>query len=162
MQEPTSTPNELGPYLSSAFICEKVLQERDGVTSAIRIIDRLTHTIPGSNVDVMDPFPYQFSLLLGFKSGEALGNYQVSIQPIKPESDAKMPPANYTVNFEAPADRGVGICAIMQITFDVPGLWWFDVYLTELSGLKRIRRVTRIPFRIVYLPQQGQTSVLPG
>lgn len=162
MQETTSTPNELGPYLSSAIICEKVLQERDGVTSAIRIIDRLTHTIPGSNIDVMDPFSYQFFLLLGFKSGEALGNYQISIQPIKPEGDVKIPAANYTVNFEPPADRGAGICAVMQITFDVPGLWWFDIYLTELSGPKRIRRVTRVPLRIVYLPQQGQTNVLPG
>lgn len=162
MQEPTSTPNELGPYLNSAFICEKVLQERDGVMSAIRMIDRLTHAIPGGNVDVMAPFPYQFNLLLGFKSGEALGNYQVSIQPIKPEGEEKMQPATYTVNFEAPADRGVGICALMQVQFDVPGLWWFDIYLTELSGLKRIRRVTRIPLRIIYLPQQAQTNALPG
>lgn len=162
MQETTTTPDELGPYRNSALICEKVLQERDGVTSAIRIIDRLTHTIPGTNVDVMDPFPYQFNLLLGFKSGEALDNYQVTIQPIKPEGDQKVPPANYTVNFEAPADRGVGICAIMQIQFDVPGLWWFDIYLTELSGHKRIRRVTRIPFRIVYLPQQVRMSAAPG
>jgi hypothetical protein len=162
MGEKTSTPDELGPYLNSALICEKVLQERDGVTSAIRIIDRLTHTTPGGNVDVMDPFPYQFYMLLGFKSGEALGNYQVSIQPIKPEGTEKVPPAIYTVNFEAPADRGVGICAVMQVQFDVPGLWWFDIYLTELTGLKRIRRVTRIPLRIIYLPQQMQMSALPG
>jgi hypothetical protein len=158
MQEKTSTPDELGPYLNAAFICERVLQERDGVMSAIRIIDRLTHTIPGANVDVMDPFPYEFTLFLGFKSGEALGNYQISIQPFKPEANEKMSAAIYTVNFEAPADRGVGICANMQIQFDVPGLWWFDIYLTELSGLKRIRRVTRIPFRIVYLPQPVRTS----
>lgn len=67
MQETTSTPNELRPYLSSAFIYEKVLQERDGVMSAIRIIDRLTHTIPGTKPEAMDPFQYQFNLLLGFK-----------------------------------------------------------------------------------------------
>lgn len=162
MQETTSTPEELGPYLNSALICEKVLQERDGVLSAIRIIDRLTHTTPGANLDVMDPFPYQFYLLLGFKSGEALGNYQVSIHPVKPEGTEKVPPANYSVNFEGPADRGVGICAVMQVQFNVPGLWWFDIYLAELTGLKRIRRVTRIPLRIVYLPQQPQMSVLPG
>ena len=162
MGEKTSTPDELGPYLNMAFICERVLQERDGVISAIRIIDRLTHAIPGGDVDVMAPFPYQFTLLLGFKSGEALGNYQISIQPIRPEGNEKMAAAVYTVNFETPADRGVGICANMQIQFDVPGLWWFDVYLTELSGLKLIRRVTRIPLRIVYLPQSAQTSALPG
>lgn len=161
MGEKISTPEELGPYLNAAFICEKVLQERDGVVSAIRIIDRLTHTVPGTDADVMDPFPYQFTLLLGFKSGEALGNYQISIQPIRPEGNVKMAAALYTVNFEAPADRGVGICANMQIQFDAPGLWWFDIYLTELSGLKRTRRATRIPLRIIYLPQSVRTSALP-
>lgn len=153
MPEKTSTPDELGPYLSAAFICEKVLREPDGVISAIRIIDRLTHAVPGP--DVMEPFHYRLSLVIAFKSGEALGNYQVSIQPIKPDSNEKLPPAVYPVNFEMPADRGVGICADVQIVFDVPGLWWFDIYL---SGQDKVRRVTRIPFRIVYLPQPVQTS----
>lgn len=157
MPETKNTPDELGPYLNAAFICEKVLQERDGVMSAIRIIDRLTHTIPGANMDVMDPFPYQIALVVTFKSGEALGNYQISIRPTKPDNQ-KMGPASYTVNFESPPDRGVGICANMQIVFDVPGLWWFDIYLTELAGQKTVRRVTRIPMRIIYLPQQVQTS----
>jgi hypothetical protein len=153
MPEKTSTPDEFGPYLSAAFICEKVLREQDGVMSAIRIIDRLTRAVPGP--DVMEPFPYQFALVLSFKSGEALGNYQVSIQPIKPGTGEKLTPAVYTVNFEMPADRGVALCADMQIVFDVPDLWWFDIYL---SGQDKVRRVTRIPFRIVYLPQPVRTS----
>lgn len=154
MPELKRTPDELGPYLNAALICEKILREQDGVISTVRIIDRLTHTVPGS--DVMEPFAYRLFLLLVFKSGEALGNYQVSIQPIKPETNEKMPPVVYPVNFESPGDRGVGICADMQILFDVPGLWWFDVYL---SGQGQMRRVTRIPFRIIYLPQPVQKSV---
>lgn len=153
MPEQISTPDELGPYLSAAFICEKVLREQDGVMSAIRIIDRLTHAPPGP--DVMEPFPFQFALVLSFKSGEALGTYQLSIQPIKPGTNEKMPAAVYPVNFEMPADRGVAMCAAMQIVFDVPGLWWFDIYL---SGEGKVRRVTRVPFRIIYLPQQVKTS----
>jgi len=153
MPETTSTPDELGPYLTAAIICEKVLREQDGVVSAIRIIDRLTHAVPGP--DVMEPFPYQFAMILSFKSGEALGNYQVSIQPIKPSTGEKLPAAVYSVNFEAPADRGAGICAEMQIVFDVAGLWWFDIFL---SGEGKVRRVTRVPFRIIYLPQPVKTS----
>ena len=34
-----------GPFLQSALICEKVLQEQDGVLSAIRIIDRIYFVI---------------------------------------------------------------------------------------------------------------------
>jgi hypothetical protein len=153
MPEQISTPDELGPYLSAAFICEKVLREQDGVMSAIRIIDRLTRAVPGP--DMMEPFHYQFALVLSFKSGEALGTYQLSIQPIKPGTSEKLPAAVYTVNFETPADRGVAMCADMQIVFDVPGLWWFDIFL---SGEGRVRRFTRVPFRIIYLPQPVQTS----
>jgi hypothetical protein len=154
MPEETRTPDDLGPYLTAAFICEKILREQDGVISAIRIIDRVTHSVAGP--DVMEPFPYRIALVLMLKSGEALGNYQISIQPIKPETNEKLPAVVYPVNFESPADRGVGICADMQIVFDVPGLWWFDIYL---SGQGKVRRVTRIPFRIIYLPQPVQRSV---
>jgi hypothetical protein len=154
MPNETHTPDELGLYLNAAVICEKILREQDGVISAIRIIDRVTHAVAGP--DVMEPFPYRLALVLNFKSGEALGNYQISIQPIKPDTNEKLPAASYTVKFEAPADRGVGIAADMEIVFDVPGLWWFDIYL---SGQGKVRRVTRIPFRIIYLPQPVKTSV---
>jgi hypothetical protein len=37
-----------GPYLAAAFLCEKVLQEKDEAVSIIRIIDRVTLTVPAS------------------------------------------------------------------------------------------------------------------
>jgi hypothetical protein len=36
-----------GPYIGAAFLCEKILQEKDGVLSAIRIVDRITHSAVG-------------------------------------------------------------------------------------------------------------------
>jgi hypothetical protein len=152
MQEVTGTPEDLGPYLNAAFICEKALREQDGVVSAIRMVDRITRVGPN---EVMDPFEYHFVLLLNFKSGQALGTYKISIQPIKPGTNEKLPAAVYSVNFEPPEDRGVGLCADMRVEFDVQGLWWFDIYL---SGERRERRVSRIPFRIIYLPQPEQKS----
>ena len=32
---------DYGPYLIAALICQKVLEEKDGVLSAVRIVDRL-------------------------------------------------------------------------------------------------------------------------
>ena len=43
----TNIPFDQGPYLSAALLCEKVLEEKDGVKSAIRIIDRVTRTVTG-------------------------------------------------------------------------------------------------------------------
>ena len=37
-----------GPYLHAAHFCEKLLTEKDGVLSAIRIIDRITVTASGA------------------------------------------------------------------------------------------------------------------
>ena len=37
-----------GPYLNAAFLCEKILEEKSGVLSAIRIIDRVTYTYKAS------------------------------------------------------------------------------------------------------------------
>jgi len=37
--------NVPGPYVSTAVFCEKALQEVDGVTSLIRVIDRISMTI---------------------------------------------------------------------------------------------------------------------
>ena len=31
-----------GPFITCACLCEKVLQEKDGILSAVRIIDRMT------------------------------------------------------------------------------------------------------------------------
>ena len=37
-----------GPYLAAAVLCEKVLQEKDGVLSAIRLVDRFIITASGT------------------------------------------------------------------------------------------------------------------
>jgi len=45
-----------GPYLQAALLCERVMQEKDGVLSVIRIIDRVIHTAMGPETpDTMGP-----------------------------------------------------------------------------------------------------------
>ena len=140
---------ELGPYLQAALICETVIEDKNGVLSAIKIIDRITRTAHGPDPPaVMDPFEYEFFILLVLKSGENPGVFRIKVQPIKPTNEA-MPPVTYTMHLEAPADRGMNIIGRTRLRFDVPGLWWFDVLLNE-------RRITRMPLRIIYLPQQVQ------
>lgn len=69
---------EQGPYLSAAVICEKVLEETNGVKSAIRMIDRITRTEIGPNPPPdMIPFEYNLCLLVKFKAGRARGVHSV-------------------------------------------------------------------------------------
>ena len=154
MSEEVKTPSDFGPYLTAALICERVLLEQNGMPSVIRIIDRVTHSVAGRNTpETMEPFTYQISLFIAFKSGEALGVHRLSIEPIKP-SNERVSALIYTVNFEGPSDHGINVVGDIKVVFDEVGLWWFDLWLSPpSSSATDRRRVTRIPFRVVYMPQ---------
>lgn len=140
---------ELGPYLSAALICETVIEDKSGTLSVIRIVDRVIRTSVGPNPPkIMEPFEYEFFIVVMLKTGENQGTFRVSVQAVKPTNE-HLPPFTYTVNLESPGDRGANVVGRVRIPFDVDGLWWFDVSLNDC-------RVTRIPFRVIYLPQQLQ------
>ena len=104
---------EQGPYLQMAVFCEKVLHERDGVLSAIRIIDRMNRTAAGPNPpDVMPPFDYQLTALITLKSGRARGSVYVEIEPEMP-SGIKRPRAGMTAQMEG-NERGQNLIMNMQ------------------------------------------------
>ena len=140
---------ENGPFLSAAMFCEKVLQEVDGVKSAIRIVDRITFQAQGTQPpDEMPPFNFQTNLLLQFKSGAARGASQLEIRMVKPSLDSNSILAQ-TIMFEGEDDRGVGVICNMNLKIDEPGVYWF--YIT-LDGTT----VTRLPLRVIYIKQIRQ------
>lgn len=142
----TERPFESGPFLQTACLCEKVLEERDGVKSAIRIIDRLTHTVLApAPPEEMEPFDYTMTLLVKLKAGAARGTFPLTIRLSKPSGESPPPIAN-DLYFEGEDDRGVDVAATMTITFTQPGLYWFDISLADV-------RLTRIPFRLIYSRQ---------
>lgn len=151
----TRRPSEEGPFLSAALLCEKVLEERDGVKSAVRIIDRVTRTVIGpSPPEEMEPFDWEGTLLIKLKSGWARGSYPLQVNLIKPSGESPVP-LQHTVYFEGEEDRGVDIIGKMVIKFDQVGIYWFKIYL---SG----ELLTQIPLRIIYMPQVRQIPYPPG
>jgi Family of unknown function (DUF6941) len=144
-----------GPYLTAALLCEKVLQEKDGILSAIRIVDRIIATAQGSQPpEQMPPVPVNITALLMLKSGEARGSYTVKIQPVAP-SGFKSPEVSWPIYLEG-EDRGANI--VLQIVFQAKeeGLYWFEVSFKD-------ELLTRIPLRVVYqrlaIGQTGGTPV---
>lgn len=126
------------PYLSAAVFCEKVLQERDGVMSAIRIVDRFQFS--GTEKE-MAPKTLNATLLLIFKSGFFRGKLSIKLSPKSP-SGKQLPELEFPALFEGD-DRGVGIVAAMGFVAQEEGLYWFDVLLQE-------QLITRIPLRVLY------------
>lgn len=139
-----------GPYLSAALLCEKVLVEQDGVKSAIRIIDRITRTVAAPTPpQEMEPFEYALTLLLILKAGWARGAFPLQITLIKPSGESPAP-FQQTIYFEGEEDRGVDVMVNLRIMLDLAGIYWLEIRLSD-------QPLTRVPFRVIYLPQVTQT-----
>src|SRR5438105_2728031 len=139
------------PYVQLAALCERVIEDKEGVLSLIRVIDRIIVQAaqlggqPGTGPPaVMPAVPIQMWLVVAFKSGPARGTRRVGI--------ALRSPAGMKIGNDISApiflegdDRGHNLA--LQVNFTAPeeGLYWFDVAVDD-------RLVTRVPLRVVYQP----------
>lgn len=144
-----------GPYLVAAFFCEKVLQEKDGVLSFIRVVDRWNIVGP---TQTMQPTVIQATLVALFKSGILRASAQLTLTPISPSGE-RMPTVSFPVLFEGDDERGGGVALPMAFPVQEPGLYWFEVALATQGGPAEVR--TYIPMRIVYL-QTGSMMQQPN
>lgn len=146
-----------GPYLMHAVVCERVLQEADGVLSLIRIIDRMSlnrqvtgltgATEPAPPLQAPAAFPLTFAISL--RSGGFQGSLPLRVT-VKTPSGFKWPEFQVSVFFEGD-DRGANVLLPMQFPLQDEGLHWFVV---ELGG----ELLTRVPLRVI---NQTATQTLP-
>jgi len=131
-----------GPYLITAALCEKVLQEKDDVVSLIRIVDRIVITVNAlGSPEKMPPLPINLIAFICLKSGGARGRHTIKWRTETP-SGINLPEQLLPVLFEG-EDRGVNLFLNLNLVADQEGLYWFDVLLEN-------QMLTRIPLRIVY------------
>jgi hypothetical protein len=155
------SPSEQGPYLLAAVICERVIEEKDGVKSIFRIVDRLTNRAVGPDPpDKMPSFIRELTLFVSLKPGEARGPHQLGFRMVPPPSDEPAPSTSFPItsvpiHFEGPEDRGIDVGINMPLAFQIAGLYWFEIYLDQSL-------LTRIPFRVIYLAQRIGPERSPG
>jgi hypothetical protein len=137
-----------GPYVATAVFCERVLTERDGVPSLIRVVDRFTLAVPPGQ----KPPPFQVFASIILKAGFMRGRYTLTIKH-RPPSGNIAPDLVVPVLFEG-EDRGVGINAQMNFAALEEGLHWFDLVLEGQT-------LTSMPLRVIHLPAQMQASTSP-
>jgi hypothetical protein len=142
-----------GPYVAGAFICEKTLQEADGVLSFIRVIDRVGVQVQGAPGFVPDHMPdgrLRVVFVVMLKSGDARGRIPVSVLIEQPDG-ATLEPRTVDVTFEG-EDRGINLVLNIE-TEAIEGLYWFTV---TADG----RELTRSPLRVIYqrMPTVGPVS----
>ena len=140
-----------GPFLQMAVFCERVLHEKDDVLSAIRIIDRFTHTVSSAEV-IMPPLKLEFSMLISFKSGDAKGKSELKIRPNAP-SGKELPGFSGPILFEG-GERGANIIIKLGFEAKEEGVYWFDVILDE-------KLITRMSLQVVYQKMQITSTTAP-
>jgi hypothetical protein len=137
-----------GPFINAAFFCEKVIEDKEGVLSAIRIVDRVINTAVGLDTPTaMPPMPVALTLVITLKSGAAKGRLDVRIAVERPSGLQSDLASALSVVLEGD-DRGANLVMNLALTMTEEGLYWFDVYVEETLA-------TRVPLRIVYQRQQA-------
>lgn len=153
------TGTDTGPHLLACVLCEKVIEDKEGVLSLIRIVDQITHSAIGPEPpEDMPPFILDhLKLVLMLKAGKAKGRFKVKIRPEDP-SGVQLPVVETTVQLEG-GHGGVNIIAPLAVPIAMEGLYWFDVFFAAGKGDKTADRLlTRLPLKIEYQPQKTPGS----
>ncbi|MBX3278530.1 MAG: hypothetical protein KF868_11065 [Acidobacteria bacterium] len=131
-----------GPYLAVAALCERVLEEKDGVQSLIRMVDRFTVSASGPQAPQRMPKGQVNAFLyLSFKSGFAKGKYEVSISLTNPAGRDKSITA--IPLFLEGDDRGAAVVVQLGLDIEEEGLYWINISLQD-------ELMTRVPVRLIY------------
>lgn len=144
-----------GPYLAAAFFCDRVLQERDGVLTFVRAVDRWN--VIGTS-QTMNPTSVQTTLVLLFRSGIFRGSARITVTPVTPAGE-RMQPIATPVLFEGDDDRGVGTVLPLSFPVKEPGVYWFEISLAIQGAEPEVK--THVPMRIVYLQTGPVAPLLP-
>jgi hypothetical protein len=132
-----------GPYLQAAFLCERLLQETDGVYTAIRIVDQITARAtdePSQPSSLL--VPINLTLFLAFKTGGAHGTFDLTVVLEQPSGPSLAQRFTQPILFEGGENRGHTIIMPIAMSAVEEGLYWFDVYLGD-------RLVTRVPLQVL-------------
>ncbi len=139
---PSPAPPQLGPYLKAALFCDQVIEGKDGVLSLIRVVDRLTTVAsgPGAPKD-MTPVTHPLLAVIMLSSGSARGPEEVRLEMERPDGQRKDVWTG-TVHMEG-EDKGQNLVLNFPTTFELAGLYWFNLYMGD-------HLLTKMPFRLMY------------
>jgi hypothetical protein len=129
--------------LNAALICERVLEERDGTLSIIRIAERLAVDVTRLPSEGNEPFVHVPGVLvLVFKrDSEAATEHRIHVRGTDPSGREIL---NVAAPLRIAAGAGRGADLIIRLSFPVSseGLHWVDVAADE-------HLLTRVPIEVV-------------
>jgi hypothetical protein len=144
-----------GLYVS-AFFCQSTIREQEtNILSAMRITDAYTVS-PFSIDSKLVFFPIEPRLVVTFKS-ESPMSFRVDVVGKLPDG-RDMPLHNAPNGKTGGGAAGYTLTVTVGIPTDIPGEFWFTVYVNDLP-------VTKVPFRVIHAaistPQSENPSSVP-
>jgi len=133
------------PYLKYGVICERVLTEKDGVLSLIRVVDRFTITITGR--EPPDQLPEGIKgMTIAMCWAGGLGTHEAAFNIQSPGGETQRSPQSWSFNLDA-LNRSHGIIVRLPVRIKREGVYWIEFVLNgEVKS--------RIPFQVVYQRQK--------
>jgi hypothetical protein len=130
-----------GPFVSLAFLCERVLEEKDGVLSFIRMIDTLTHVAPPGQTPLQ--IPVDATLVVGFRSGASIGERDVRMRIVGIGDSSEVASSqSIPLGFAGGLSGPTIVINLAGSTFvPTPGDYWIEVYLADSLVTKVALRV---------------------
>lgn len=148
------------PYVTAALICEKVLEEKGGMLSAIRIVDRVDIKMQTTdqNLKIQDaPAPgVALTGLVCIKSGPFKGKGVLSIEGETPSGKIKQL-GEFPVNLEGD-DNGQNVILNIVFATKEDGLHWFNVRFNSTLLSKIPLRISRVLEQVAPDAQTNQLS----
>lgn len=128
------------PLVAAAFVCEKVLHEKDDVITVVRIVDRFMYSVdPRVPSDTTPGIP--LTAFISLKSGDLKGKSMVSFRLRKPTGQIAEFERNWPVLLNGD-EHGTNLVMNFVLDARTSGLYWLDVVWNRDV-------LTSIPIRLV-------------
>lgn len=141
------------PYVTAAFFCERIIEGKDGILSAIRIIDRAQpeagSLAAASFQDQKITMSLQITALIALKAGKLDGKFNVRIIGEKP-SGQRADLQTLPIELHG-KDSGVNVVVNLTVVVTEEGTHWFDVLFEN-------QLVTKMPLTVLPVRIQGRTT----
>lgn len=134
--------------MAAAVFCERAIEDKEGVLSLIRVVDKFSvmPLVPrdassGPIPEQMPPVPLHITMVLMLKSGNASGNHEVQFLIEDPSGETKALP-------EAPVPvlltegGGTNLTVALQLDVHHTGMFWVHVLVDG-------RELTEMPLDVV-------------
>jgi|SRR6185437_12477885 hypothetical protein len=135
-------PNAL-PFVAAAFVCERVLEEKDKVLSAIRIVDTYYLAQPSLGLPANAAPLVQLTVLASVKSGDVIGEHEITIALRTPSGKGDKQIGQWNVLLNG-GEQGANVIMNFAMQASDLGLYWFDL---AFAG----KLLTSIPLKLARL-----------